>query len=1017
MGSSSQHVNLVADDTRLDGFELLREGIGLLPPRGKESHGSAIWVRLPGNTKPLRSCNCAQCRQRQRGAGTCDALRALGDGLRVYEQTFPRGWQHYFERTIWFRLAKAIFAGSQLSCEQTRVQQVERTDNGRPAIRFLDPQGEEVAQMLDVSTRGMTFLERLGKISEGDADPQDADGRPAVVRRAAVLERLRLFQLSDQERAFEKAGMRSGRQAWDDSFWNRLAYHCVREYGRPAGSAEASMGRFHPAIDQKSGDFTLLHRLPDGASTFKITLPRSRVEAVLKLLAKQFPEQEDLQIHPVPLRSIFHVSRETELDLRVRPVIRWLQESGEETFIQREKRFTYGRLIYISRLGILAQLESDRQKRKFATPKSMNLAQSQVPSFLEDHVEALEDGSLVLEEPLQGLQVHKTYDRVEVDANPVEGSRGRYRLKVEYHFGNLTVALTDLLRAKYQDLPYLETDAGWIDLKAPAFQDLDRWAQRGAQSENIEAGLEMSAGEVLRFQASARQPLEPVGPKDRQQWLRRLLDREPPKPYKTPDGFHSRLRDYQRLGVDWLRFLAEQRLGGLLCDDMGLGKTHQSMALMACLEAEADTDGPFLVISPTSVISHWRDKIQTFASRLKPRVYHGPDRRLDRDLTSRHVVLTSYGVLRNDIDKLKTRRWSAAIFDEIQYLKNRQTRAYTAAEQLPVEVKIGLTGTPIENSLGELKSLLDLVVPGYLGTDQAFRRQFDVTPGRPAPGRPAPGRQGAEQQFDLLRRLIQPFVLRRLKTSVLDELPPKIEDLRSCELSPEQVAMYRQALAGRGRELVAQIKDGDGRLPYLHVFALLDMLKQICNHPAAVIGDLDPDAHASGKWDLFCEILRESLDAGEKVVVFSQYLKMLEMISRHLDGESVDHVRLEGSTAAKRRGELIRRFNEDPSCRVFLGSLRAGGTGIDLVGGSVVIHYDRWWNAAREDQATDRVHRMGQKKVVQVFKLVTEGTLEEKIARMIESKRDLLDEVVQEDDPRLAKTFSRDELLDLLQDI
>lgn len=334
-------------------------------------------------------------------------------------------------------------------------------------------------------------------------------------------------------------------------------------------------------------------------------------------------------------------------------------------------------------------------------------------------------------------------------------------------------------------------------------------------------------------------------------------------------------------------------------------------------------------------------------------------------------------------------------------------------------VKIGLTGTPIENALGELKTLFDLVLPGYLGADRAFHERYEralVTVGA--------GMKENRARLAELRRLISPFVLRRLKSTVLDELPEKIEDLRRCELTPEQVALYRQVLETRAKPLVRQLQKDHGKpLPYLHIFAVLNLLKQICDHPALVSGELENfERHASGKWELYAEILRESLDAGEKVVVFSQYLGMLELMARYLDqleldGRKIGYARLQGSTRAEERGQMIERFNSDPDCRVFLASLKAGGTGIDLVGGSVVIHYDRWWNAAREDQATDRVHRIGQRRVVQVFKLVTEGTLEERIAAIIEQKRDLLDTVVQEDDPTLSKLFDRSQLLELLRDI
>jgi SNF2 family DNA or RNA helicase len=272
-----------------------------------------------------------------------------------------------------------------------------------------------------------------------------------------------------------------------------------------------------------------------------------------------------------------------------------------------------------------------------------------------------------------------------------------------------------------------------------------------------------------------------------------------------------------------------------------------------------------------------------------------------------------------------------------------------------------------------------------------------------------------EQRHRELRRAIAPFTLRRLKSSVLDELPEKIEDLRRCTLSEDQVKLYRDAVEGRGAELARQIEEAEASsLPYIHVFALLNVLKQICDHPALALGKLDQaDAFASGKWDLFREVLEEALGSGQKVVVFTQFLGMVGLMERHLRDAGVAHAVITG--ASVNRGALVHRFNRDPECRVFLGSLKAGGTGIDLVAGSVVIHYDRWWNAAREDQATDRVHRIGQRRAVQVIKLITEGTLEEKISAIIDRKRRMMESVVMEDDPHLAKIFSREELLEMLR--
>jgi SNF2 family DNA or RNA helicase len=347
--------------------------------------------------------------------------------------------------------------------------------------------------------------------------------------------------------------------------------------------------------------------------------------------------------------------------------------------------------------------------------------------------------------------------------------------------------------------------------------------------------------------------------------------------------------------------------------------------------------------------------------------------------------------------------FTLAVFDEIQYIKNSATRAYRAAKAVRARMNLGLTGTPIENTVAELKALMDLTTPGYLGSDADFISRYV---------NPIEAEQNAARRREL-SRLVSPFTLRRLKQSVLAELPAKIEDLRTCRLSDDQVKLYRDAVEKRGRDLV-EVLESDGQpVPYMHIFALLNLLKQICDHPALVEKDTDNyDRYHSGKWDLFCELLVESLDSGQKVVIYSQYLAMIDIIKAFLQELKVGHVSLTGKS--RNRGAIIERFNEEPDCRVYVGSLRAGGTGIDLVAASVVIHYDRWWNAAKEDQATDRVHRIGQRRGVQVFKLVTEGTLEEKIAALIDRKRKLLNSVVKEDDPGLLKSFTREDLIELM---
>ncbi|MEJ2716561.1 MAG: DEAD/DEAH box helicase [Deltaproteobacteria bacterium] len=392
-----------------------------------------------------------------------------------------------------------------------------------------------------------------------------------------------------------------------------------------------------------------------------------------------------------------------------------------------------------------------------------------------------------------------------------------------------------------------------------------------------------------------------------------------------------------------------------------------------------------------------------YAPHLDPYVYHGTDRSFQEGFDEHRLIITSYGIALRDIEMLADYCFELIVLDEIQAVKNKSTKTYAAVKALDAVCTVGLTGTPIENSLTDLKALFDIVLPGYLMSDRLFEKQF---------------RGPIEEEADKSReqslcKVINPFTLRRTKDQVLRELPPKIEDVRRCTLTQDQIRFYRDVADNQGRDLVLTLKDPGQKIPYMHVFAVLNYLKQICDHPALMEGETeDYRKYASGKWDLFVELLEESLRSGQKVVVFSQYVKMLSLIEAFLKDEGIAFATIKGHT--RKRAEAVKRFNEEPDCMVFTASLRASGLGIDLTGGSVVIHYDRWWNSAREEQATDRVHRIGQRRGVQVFKLITENTLEEKIDTIISEKRQLMDAIVMEDDKSLLKHFSREDLVDLI---
>jgi superfamily II DNA or RNA helicase len=582
-------------------------------------------------------------------------------------------------------------------------------------------------------------------------------------------------------------------------------------------------------------------------------------------------------------------------------------------------------------------------------------------------------------------------------------SEGIYKLKISYKTEKGTIAFFSLWQEIAKGKKYFYSPAGLLDLSEERFF----WIAEVQKSKidpltNI---VELTLYELIRMSI-----FEPKENKKVQDLLYEMKELKTPK---DPDltGFNSTLRSYQHVGVNWLWFLCNNHLSGLLCDEMGLGKTHQSMAMIAalknqCIEENKQKTPRFLVLCPTSVLYHWFEKLQKFFPEVRVLLFHGRERNLDTFFKDYDVLLTSYGVWRNEFQLLKQFSFELAIFDEIQAAKNPASRLFSALKQVNAKMRISMTGTPIENNLRDLKALFDLTLPGYLPSAARFRRYFS---------KPIEKENNLKRR-QLLHRLISPFFLRRKKAEVLFDLPPKIEEIMHCPLSEDQRLIYQEILEKRRQSLLEDLHHGDSPIPYLHIFSVLTSLKQICNHPASYYKTPENyKEYGSGKWDLFVELLNEALDSDQKVIVFSQYLSMLDIIELYLQEKGVKFSSIRGAT--QDRGEAVNSFNNDESCKVFVGSLHAAGYGIDLTAGSVVLHYDRWWNAAKEEQATGRAHRMGQTRGVQVFKLVTKGSFEERIDQIIEQKGALLEEVIGFDDHRVIKTFSREDLISLLQDV
>jgi SNF2 family DNA or RNA helicase len=588
-------------------------------------------------------------------------------------------------------------------------------------------------------------------------------------------------------------------------------------------------------------------------------------------------------------------------------------------------------------------------------------------------------------------------------------SKSHYLLKLQYETEHGAVSVTQLWHALKQKKRFFFDNAGLFDLEEKRFNWL-----RMLEKDQIDRRshiLELSTLELIRLNAFEEIELKKGKGEDYTETKSLLEELIQFRVSEEPDlkGLNSSLRPYQILGVRWLWFLYQHGLSGILCDDMGLGKTHQTMALIAAINNYNKMTGNtvsqhFLVVCPTSVIYHWQEKLHQFLPGVRVCTFHGSLRSLEDFHLQYDILLTSYGIWRIENELLSKVKFELAIFDEIQIAKNHTSRIYASLLKTNSQMRLGLTGTPIENHLRELKSLFDIVLPTYMPTETDYR-EFFVKPIE---------KEGNPEKRKMLSRLIKPFIMRRKKGDVLLDLPEKIEEIAHCELLPDQELLYIEVLAKSKQAILEELKNENTPVPYMHIFALLSNLKQICNHPAVYYKTPEKyKEYSSGKWELFLELLNEARESQQKIVVFSQYLNMLDIIEEHLQESSIGYATIRGST--QDRAQQLQRFNHDPDCEIFVASLQAAGLGVDLTAGSVVIHYDRWWNAARENQATDRVHRIGQKRGVQVFKLVTIGTFEEKIDALISRKAQLMEEIVETDDHRVVKQFSREELVQLLQ--
>ncbi len=700
------------------------------------------------------------------------------------------------------------------------------------------------------------------------------------------------------------------------------------------------------------------------------------------------------------------VSKNLELPSICSPRERyWEQSAAQETRVEGKFSFVAfpgalpflgKQFFFVSQLGYWPLPASAPKAAWFETPALQVFDEEQTVRLVESGFRLFLDlGPIWVHPDLASLSV---LHMPKIQSITATEDHGWFYLAPYYQIGEESIALSDLiLHYRKKKSRYLKRGNHWIQV--PAFLTEYEW-ELGEDGQ----AFKVQGLDLFRLEAHLGHYDTIAGSHEVLQKLQGHKATTPDVPLPSLAHTDLQLRDYQQEGLQWAWWLYQNNFHGLLADDMGLGKTHQAMALLASVQQTADHPCRFLVIVPTSVLDHWFDKVTQYAPCLAPLSYYGNKRAqciLALEGAGHTTLLTSYGVLLRDWRILQRTHWDVVILDEAHLVKNQKTATYRAACKLSAHMRLGLTGTPMENHLRELKNLFDFLLPGYLGSDGYFQRTFLT---------PILKHESPDAQ-QTLQRLIHPFKLRRTKAQVLPELPEKIEDTRFCSLTAEQAKLYTDVITLRGKPLLEQLEAGQGSIPYLHIFATLQLLKQICNHPASLQEHGDYREHHSGKFSLFQALLAEAIASGQKVVIFSQYLRMLEIIGKYCQDQGIVCVTMTGQT--RNRKAVIDQFQTDPNTSVFLGSLLAGGIGIDLTAASVVIHYDRWWNASKENQATDRVHRMGQKKGVQVLKLVTKGTLEEKIDAMIQSKQGLFEQFLEKDEDLFHK-LDRKELIQLL---
>ncbi len=636
-------------------------------------------------------------------------------------------------------------------------------------------------------------------------------------------------------------------------------------------------------------------------------------------------------------------------------------------------------------------------------PTGLDLETSEAHTFLQDIRPILqESGVEVLVPSWWGQAASRIGVRLIVGPNgdqeaaPGMGLSSLVDYAWEISIGDESVGLEELRRLAEQGVPLVRIGDQWVEIRREDFEKATKFLEK-------HPGGASTLGEVLRLASGGED--EDGAPRisgiRTTGWVKELLGDEQEsaddavKPIEVPKEFQGTLRPYQERGLAWLAFLNRFGLGGCLADDMGLGKTIQMIALLQHERAVRSRElvRPTLMVCPMSVAGNWRRELERFAPELKVHVQHGPDRPVGDAFAEvareSDVVVTTYALVSRDRKWIEDVEWERVVLDEAQHIKNPPTKQATAIRSIKSRHRVALTGTPVENRLTELWSIMEFCLPGFLGPQAEFRRRFAIPIER----------HRDEQRGERLKRLVGPFVLRRLKTDdgVADDLPPLLESRQHVPLTPEQARLYDTVV----QDMLRQVDEATGIRRRGLVLSGLVRLKQICNHPAHYLKEVDSAptgerlSQRSGKSMRLVELLEEVIASGDRALLFTQFRQMGHLLSTIVRQEfDLEPLFLHGGTPQGRREQMIERFQSGDSPPIFILSLKAGGVGVNLTSANHVIHYDRWWNPAVENQATDRAFRIGQTRTVNVHKMITTGTLEERIDQMIEQKTELARRII-----------------------